>query len=119
MAARRPPQNPQGLPCRFYQTPSGNEPVRDWLRSLEKDVRQAIGTDVARAQIEWPVGLPLVGSMGTGLYEVRTSLDGSIYRVLFYVDAGAMVLLHGFQKKSQKTPKADLDVARQRMRDDK
>lgn len=117
MAARRPPVNP--LRCRFYQTSTGNEPVRDWLRALEKDVRLAVGTDVARVQIEWPVGKPLVGSMGTGLYEVRTSVDGNIYRVLFYVNDGALVLLHGFQKKSQKTPKADLDLARQRMRDDK
>lgn len=120
MAARRNQANPPLLPCRFYRTPTGNEPVRDWLRALDKAIRLAVGTDVARVQVEWPVGKPLVGSFGGGLYEVRTSIDGNIYRVLFYVDGGvAMVLLHGFQKKSQKTPKADLDLARQRMRDDK
>jgi phage-related protein len=35
-------------------------------------------------------------------------------RVLFIVDEGTMVLLHGFKKDSQKTKKADLEVARER-----
>lgn len=111
-------QNPV-LSCRFYQTPAGNEPVREWLKSLSKDIRQAVGTDVAKVQVQWPVSKPLVGSLGNGLYEARTSFDDNIYRVLFYVNGAAIVLLHGFQKKTQKTPKADLELARQRMRDDK
>jgi phage-related protein len=52
--------------------------------------------------------------MGQGLYEIRTDLAGNrIARVLFYIDKkGRMVLLHGFAKKSRKTPTADLDLAR-------
>jgi len=106
------------LSCRFYQTPTGNEPVREWLKTLSKDARHAIGTDTALVQTNWPVGKPLVDGFGGGLYEVRTSIDGNIYRVLFCLDGSTMVLLHGFQKKSQKTPKADLELARRRMRDE-
>lgn len=53
-------------------------------------------------------------AMGQGLYEVRTDLpQNRIARVLFYVDKkGRMVLLHGFEKKSRKTPDADLAIAR-------
>jgi phage-related protein len=106
------------LSCRFFQTPTGNEPVREWLKALSKDARHATGTDTALVQTNWPVGKPLVDGFGGGLYEVRTSIAGNIYRVLFCLDGSTMVLLHGFQKKSQKTPKADLELARRRMRDE-
>jgi hypothetical protein len=60
--------------------------------------------------------MPTCRLIGGGLHEVRTGLPGQIARVLFYVDAGQrMVLLPGFIKKSQKTPDADLGIARERM----
>jgi hypothetical protein len=51
-----------------------------------------------------------------GLFEVWTSWNGNICRVLFCFTGTTIVLLHGFPKKSQKTPKADLDLARRRMK---
>jgi phage-related protein len=59
----------------------------------------------------------LVDGLGAGLFEVRTSLGGNIFRVLFCLDGATMVLLHGFQKKTQKLPKSELDLARRRMKD--
>jgi phage-related protein len=64
------------------------------------------------------MGKPLVDGMGAGRFEVRTTVDGNIYRVLFCLEGATMVLLHGFQKKTQKTPKADLNLALRRMRDE-
>jgi phage-related protein len=113
VAARKKPV----LECRFYRTPTGNEPVRDWLKALTPAVRKEIGADIGQVQWSWPIGKPLVDGFGAGLFEVRTSSDGSIYRVLFCLDGAAMVLLHGFHKKTQKTPKADLELARRRMKD--
>jgi phage-related protein len=56
--------------------------------------------------------------MGDGLFEVRSSLgDGRIGRVLFGIAEGAMVLLHAFVKKTQTTPKGDLDLARKRLKE--
>lgn len=105
------------LPARFFQQESGNEPVRDWLLSLPADERKLIGDDIKTAEFGWPIGMPLVRPMGGGLFEVRTDLaDGKIVRVLFCAHKGEMVLLHGFIKKTQKTPKADLDLAKKRMR---
>ena len=50
-------------------------------------------------------------------WEVRSNLDrGRIARVIFCVHDGQMVLLHGFMKKTQKTPKGDLDLATKRMK---
>ena len=105
-------------PSAFYRSASGNEPVRDWLLGLTKDDRKAIGTDIQTVEFGWPAGIPVCRPMKNGLYEVRTNLDGGrISRVLFCFYAGKMVLLHGFIKKTQKTPKLDLDLAKKRKRE--
>ena len=105
------------LPARFYRTPAGREPVRDWLRSLPLLDRKTIGEDIKDVEFSWPVGLPLVRPLGRGLWEVRSSLtSGRIARVIFCVDHGEMFLLHGFIKKTPKTPQRDLDLALKRMK---
>lgn len=106
-----PAERKPALQCGFYRSASGVEPVRDWLRSLPQAVSNAIGGDILKVQWRWPVSRPLVGSFGGGLYEVRTSLDGNIYRVLFCVEGSTMTLLHGFQKKTQQTPQREIDLA--------
>ena len=59
--------------------------------------------------------MPLVRSLGDGLWEVRSSLTGGkVARVIFTEEHGAMVLLHGFIEKTKKTPKQDLDLALKR-----
>ena len=62
----------------------------------------------------WPVGMPVCKPLGGGIYEVRSSLaQNRIARVLFYIDRrGRMILLHGFMKKTQKTPREDLALAK-------
>jgi len=105
------------LACRFYRTDAGNEPVRDWLKSLPAEIRKEIGSDVQQVQWRWPVGKPLVDGFGGGLFEVRTTAHGSIYRVLFCLDGSTMVLLHAFKKTSRQTPKPDLDLARTRKKE--
>lgn len=99
----------------FFRTEAGNEPVRDWLKSLTPiEDRKQIGIDIKTVEFGWPIGMPTCRPLGNGLYEVRSTLSSQrIARVLFYIDAKArMVLLHGFIKKSQKTPQSDLDLAR-------
>jgi phage-related protein len=100
----------------FFQTDTGNEPVRQWLRDLEPEDRKMIGEDVKTVQFGWPLGMPLVRKMGRDLWEIRITLPQRIARVLFTVVDSKMILLHGFIKKSQATPQADLDLARDRLR---
>lgn len=100
----------------FFATPSGAEPVRDWLRALPLEDRKIIGRDVQTLEYTWPVGLPLCRHMGKGLHELRSSLNRRIARVFFMIQGEQMVLLHAFIKKSQATPKADLELARGRQR---
>lgn len=99
----------------FYQTDSGKEPVRDWLKELNREDRKAIGEDIKTVQFGWPLGMPLVRKIEKGLWEVRIQLNNRIARILFTAHKGIMLLLHGFIKKSQKTPANDLKVAKQRM----
>ena len=101
----------------FYKTPSGNEPVRTWLKSLPSDEKKNIGEDIKAVEMTWPIGLPLVRKMDSDLWEVRTHLHNKISRVFFTVWKGFMVLLHGIIKKSQKTPHDDLELAKKRRND--
>jgi phage-related protein len=98
----------------FFRTESGNEPVREWLKELSKQDKKAIGGDIKTVQYGWPLGMPVVRKMDPGLWEVRCRLDKRIARILFTVKGGQMVLLHGLIKKSQKTPQADLQLAKDR-----
>lgn len=102
------------LPASFYRSDSGREPVREWLKGLDPEDRKAIGEDIKDVEFSWPIGMPLVRSLGRELWEVRSSLPRrSIARILFSVDQGRMVL-HGFIKKSQKTSRHDIDLALKR-----
>lgn len=104
------------LSVSFYMTDAGTEPVRDWLKSLSQDDRKRIGEDIKTVQYGWPLGMPLVRKMDRDLWEVRTSLQGRVARVLFTLEENAIVLLHGFIKKSQQTPATELRIAKQRMK---
>lgn len=105
------------LPAAFYRTGGGSEPVREWLRSLDKDDRCVIGTDIKAVEYGWPIGMPTCRPMSDGLYEVRSDLTGRrIARVLFCITDGRMVLLHAFIKKARKTPNSELKVAKDRKR---
>jgi len=109
---------PRKIPVVFYRTRGGAEVVRDWLRGLEPADRNAIGQDLMRVQYRWPMGMPLCRALGDGLWEVRSALPGNrIARVLFSVHQDRILALHGFVKKTQKTPHEDLALARRRKRE--
>src|SRR5438094_1356052 len=103
------------LSVAFFRTESGNEPVREWLKALPREERRIIGEDIKAVQFGWPLGMPLVRKLDTGLWEVRSHLPAGTTRVLFTAAEGRMILLHGFTKKSQKTPQNDLELAKTRL----
>ena len=87
---------------------------------LEKQDRQTIGEDIATLEFAWPIGKPKCSPMkgNAGLYEVRSNISsGRIARVLFVLIGNRMVLLHGFIKKTQKTPPKELKLAVTRMKE--
>jgi phage-related protein len=101
---------------RTFTTDAGGKPVDDWIRSLDP---------AARAELAWTIellkrhgielGMPYVRSLGDGLWELRAREADGIYRILYFHWKGRTFgLLHGFTKKTQATPKRELDMARTR-----
>jgi phage-related protein len=102
----------------FAQKGTGNEPVRDWLLDLPKADRRKIGVDIKTVEYGWPLGMPTCRHLRNGVWEVRTDLDRNrISRVLFCMSDERMILLHGFIKKTKATPREDLDLAIERMKE--
>lgn len=108
------------LQAAFFTTESGKRPVRDWLMELSPEDRKAIGEDIATLEFCWPVGMPKCSPMKgiKGLYEIRSNISsGRIAQVFFVLIGNQMVLLHGFVKKTQKTPDKELKLATARMKE--
>ena len=100
----------------FQEAGTGTEPVRDWLKTFPREDRRLIGIDIQTVQFSWPIGKPLADHIEGDIWEIRTRLDNRIARLLFVIENSSVVLLHGFIKKTQKTPIAELEVARQRLK---
>jgi phage-related protein len=106
------------IPLVFWRSNTGQEPVREWLRELSATDRTTIGADIGRLQFGWPIGMPLVKSLGGGLWELRSSLPSKREaRLIFAIGENVIVALHAFIKKSQKTPDHELKLAKRRMKE--
>jgi phage-related protein len=108
------------LPAQFFRTAAGEEPVRTWLKEMEKADRLIIGGDIRDVELSWPIGMPLCRALQgyKDLWEVRSRIThGRIARVIFYVKDEEMILLHGFVKKTQKTPRRELELAVKRQKE--
>jgi phage-related protein len=108
---------PPKLSVFFYSTPSGREPVREWLKEQSEGDKKVIGIDIKTVQFGWPLGYPVVEKLAADLWEIRISLSQGIARVIFTILENKMVLLHAFIKKSQKIPHDDLELALRRCRE--
>ena len=104
------------IDVQFYKSDTGSVPVKEWLKKLTAADRKNIGDDIRTVEFGWPIGMPLVGKIDTGLWEVRSNLSNNrISKVLFTVYSDMMVLLHAFIKKTSKTPKNDVKTAKRQM----
>jgi phage-related protein len=112
------PDRSKKIAARFFVSVSGKRPVREWLLSLDPEDRREIGKDIQKVEFGWPIGMPYCRPLGRGLWEVRSDISsGRIARMLFCILDGEMVLLHGFVKKTQKTPPQEIDLALSRKKE--
>jgi len=96
----------------------GEVNLLEWLRLLDRGDRRAIGLDLMRVQFGWPIGMPLVRSLKDGLWEVRSRLPSQrIARLILCFHQTTLVVLHGFIKKTRKTPAEDIALAKRRMKE--
>jgi phage-related protein len=85
--------------------------------STRETVAQSVWT-LMRVQFGWPIGMPLVRSLKDGLWEVRCTLPSQrIARLILCFHRGTLVVLHGFVKKTRKTPTEDLALGKRRMKE--
>jgi phage-related protein len=108
---------PKKITVFFFQSDTGKMPVRDWLLGLSAEDKKIIGEDIKTVELGWPVGMPVAKPLGDKLFEVRSVLkNGDRARIIFTIYKSLMILLHGFIKKTKKTRKRDLELAKTRMR---
>jgi phage-related protein len=106
------------MPVAFWRSAAGREPVREWLRSLDKADRGVIGDDLRMLQFGWPIGMPLVRKLADDIWELRSSLPSNREaRLLFTANSSQIVILSGFIKKTQKTPDMEIKLARKRLKE--
>ena len=103
------------IPVVFFRLDSGREPVKEWVKGLKREHRRVIGEDIKTLQFGWPIGMPLARKLQPDLWELRSNLDKRIARTFFTIYRRHIVLLHGFVKKSQKTPSTELSTAKRRL----
>ena len=104
------------LKAAFFKTENENQPCRDFILSLSQDDKREVGAKIFEVQKGFPMGLPLVRKMATDLWEIRADISDGICRIFFTIMGGTLILLHGFVKKSQKTPQNELKTAENRLK---
>lgn len=102
----------------FYQRESGNIPVMDFLLSLSPKMRAKAYSEIELLKehgiyLKEPYVKPIKGEQYKGIYELRIKLGSDASRIFYFTyHRDTSVLLNGFLKKTNKTPKADLEKAR-------
>ncbi len=92
--------------------------MREWLKSLDQDDRRVIGTDILAVQKGWHWGCRYAARSGKGYGRcARYYRAWRIARAIFAFDAGEIVLLNGFIKKTQKTPPDEIALAMKRLKE--
>jgi phage-related protein len=103
----------------FYVDERGQSPVEDFLDQLDEKTQVRFLWSIEQLrQRNVRAQAPLVRSLEGKLWELREESRGNIYRVMYFFFTGRrIVLVHGFQKKTQKTPRRDIETAQQRIDD--
>lgn len=83
-----------------------------FIETLSKKELRKLDYIVSLLETEDRLPSKFIKFLRDGLYELRMEYGGNIYRVFFIFDNGAIVVLfNGFQKKTQKTPQAEIEKA--------
>ena len=104
----------------LYRDKNGNVPVKQFLINLGRDqpaLRRLTDGGISKLRDRRRHGWPLTRSIGEGLFELRVG-HKDISRVIWFFHSGRkIVLVHGFVKKTDELPRADLRIANQRRTD--
>lgn len=98
----------------FYDKPDGSEPVKEFLLSVDDKMRaRMMRTIELLAKNGTALRMPYSEHIVDGIFELRAKVGSDISRVLyFFVIGKRIVLTNGFVKKTQKTPKNEIELAK-------
>lgn len=101
----------------FYIEPNGGEPVREFLRNLDLRTQARFDWSIEQLRIRnIHAREPLARHLEGKLWELRRESEANIYRLLYCFLSGRRILfLHGFHKKTQKTPRREMEIALKRL----
>lgn len=105
----------------YYTESTGKQPVKEWIDSLETKLQLKIFRafelleQFNLEQFNLNLKAPYVKPLEDKLYELRVKDSKGIYRVIYFAHTGKeFIMLNGFVKKTQKTPKKEIDLAKKR-----
>lgn len=103
----------------FYTTEKGENPVEDFLDSLDTKMRAKMLMSIRIVRENgYQARMPYSEELQDGIFELRAKVGSDISRVLYFFMVGRKIILtNGFIKKTQKTPKSEIEKAK-RYRDD-
>ena len=95
--------------------------IQETIRSFPNEIKKALGKTILELQHGVSLGMPLskaMPSVAKGVHEIRLKDKDGIYRVFYFTKVKEKILIfHAFQKKTQKTPKKDIDLAQKRLKE--
>ena len=103
----------------FYTLPNGNKPAKEFVLGLDKKMRAKMLRTIEILEDKGnKLRLPYSEHLDDGIFEVRAKVGSDISRVLyFFVVSHEIILTHGFIKKTQKTPPAEIERAKRYRKD--
>ena len=102
--------------CSYYVTNSGREPVKEFIDSLASRTQQKFFAVVGMLEtLGKSLPEPHAKPLGNGIYELRLKGQEGYIRILhFFFDDNKIILTNGFIKKSNKTPRKEIELAEDR-----
>ncbi len=101
----------------FYREADGSSPITTFLESLDKKTQARFAWSIEQLRVRnVQAREPLVRHIEGDIWELREESSTNIYRIMYVFFTGRkIVLLHGFQKKTQKTPRREISIAEERL----
>ena len=96
----------------FYRTSSGKCPVEEFFDSLSSKAAQKVTWVLQLFEELETIPEKYLKKLTNDIWECRIQFGGNIYRVLCFFDSSVVLLTHGFQKKTRKTPRNEIEKAK-------
>jgi phage-related protein len=101
----------------FYIEDSGRSPIGEFLASLDQKTQLGFAWSIEQLRVRnVRAREPLARHLEGDIWELREESSTNLYRLLCFFSTGRrIVFLHGFQKKTSRTPRREIEIAQRRL----